>query len=262
MPRGLAAARSDAVRLARDRADRRPSDHGPATSTSWPRGPQRRRRPRRASATSISSRPGCGAARVERAREVRGVEGGRVDRLLQVHAAVDDVEEAAAATTGPAGRRPGVPKAIQPSPSRSASDGDSVVRGRTPPRERGRQPLLEPEHLRRACRGRSRARGPSGEDCSQPPLGVAETMLPVRSTTSTWQVSPTRRLAARPAPTASRRPARGRPRPGSRGAAAPPRRARAAAPATASSPISARRSAAYAGVEQRRPSGAGAPESP
>ena len=39
----------------------------------------------------------------------------------------------------------------------------------------------------------------TGELCSQPPLGVAETMLPKRSTTSTWQVSPravgSRRLA-------------------------------------------------------------------
>ena len=30
----------------------------------------------------------------------------------------------------------------------------------------------------------------TGELCSQPPDGVAETMLPQRSTTSTWQVSP------------------------------------------------------------------------
>ena len=29
-----------------------------------------------------------------------------------------------------------------------------------------------------------------GEDCSQPPDGVAETMLPQRSTTSMWHVSP------------------------------------------------------------------------
>jgi hypothetical protein len=35
----------------------------------------------------------------------------------------------------------------------------------------------------------------TGELCSQPPLGVAETMLPQRSTTSTWQVSPTPPLA-------------------------------------------------------------------
>ena len=29
-----------------------------------------------------------------------------------------------------------------------------------------------------------------GEDCSQPPDGVADTMLPQRSMTSMWQVSP------------------------------------------------------------------------
>ena len=32
--------------------------------------------------------------------------------------------------------------------------------------------------------------GIAGEDCSQPPDGVADTMLPQRSTTSIWQVSP------------------------------------------------------------------------
>jgi hypothetical protein len=30
----------------------------------------------------------------------------------------------------------------------------------------------------------------AGEDCSQPPDGVAETMFPHRSMTSRWQVSP------------------------------------------------------------------------
>ena len=36
----------------------------------------------------------------------------------------------------------------------------------------------------------------TGEDCSQPPLGVADTMLPNRSATSRWQVSPARWLDA------------------------------------------------------------------
>ncbi|MNT43132.1 hypothetical protein D3C72_1795880 [compost metagenome] len=32
--------------------------------------------------------------------------------------------------------------------------------------------------------------GTMGEDCSQPPEGVVETMLPQRSMTSIWTVSP------------------------------------------------------------------------
>ena len=42
----------------------------------------------------------------------------------------------------------------------------------------------------RGCRAGSRGPGSTGELCSQPPDGVAETRLPQRSTTSTWQVSP------------------------------------------------------------------------
>ena len=67
--------------------------------------------------------------------------------------------------------------------------GDSVVRGRTP----GFSDDASPSSSQNIC-----ARVPSanprpsiaGEDCSQPPLGVALTRLPKRSATSRWQVSP------------------------------------------------------------------------
>jgi hypothetical protein len=51
-----------------------------------------------------------------------------------------------------------------------------------------------------------------GELCSQPPEGVAETMLPQRSTTSTWQVSPrvVPRVSTVGSPTPARVPADGR----------------------------------------------------
>ena len=42
----------------------------------------------------------------------------------------------------------------------------------------------------RASSGRSRGPGTVGDDCSQPPEGVAEIMLPCRSMTSIWTVSP------------------------------------------------------------------------
>ena len=84
---------------------------------------------------------------------------------------------------------PGVPKASHGSPSRSANDGDRVVRGRTP----GFSVFGWPSPERTSglgCRDRSRARGWPVSDCSQPPLGVAEIMIPFASTTSRWQVSP------------------------------------------------------------------------
>ena len=94
-----------------------------------------------------------------------------------------------AAATGPAGRRRACPSAMTGTPSRSTSVGVRVVRGRRPGRSADGE--LGPARSSAAgCRGRSPAPGSSGEDCSQPPDGVAETMLPQRSTTSMWQVSP------------------------------------------------------------------------
>ena len=63
----------------------------------------------------------------------------------------------------------------------SAAAGPGPARTPAPPRARTSAS---------GCRGRSPSSGMVGELCSQPPLGVAEIMLPHRSTTSTWQVSP------------------------------------------------------------------------
>src|SRR4051812_38344428 len=84
---------------------------------------------------------------------------------------------------------PGVPNARTGSPPRRASEGVSVVRGRLPgARELGR-PGSSQNIWARVPRGKPRS-GTTGELCSQPPDGVAATMLPQRSTASTWQVSP------------------------------------------------------------------------
>src|SRR3546814_1200330 len=74
-------------------------------------------------------------------------------------------------------------------PSKSARLGVSVVRGRLPgSREVGRPSVSQniwPREL-----SWKPSDGTVGEDCSQPPDGVAETMLPQRSMTSRWTVSP------------------------------------------------------------------------
>ena len=64
-----------------------------------------------------------------------------------------------------------------------------VVRGRRPGvRELGR-PSSSQAIWSRVPSGKPSS-GTTGLDCSQPPLGVAATMLPQRSTMSRWQVSP------------------------------------------------------------------------
>ncbi len=83
--------------------------------------------------------------------------------------------------------------------------------------------------------------------CSQPPDGVAETTLPQRSTTSTWQVSPETwpRPARVGSPTPGGRPSTLDTGSGSRGARPSGEPGRSSSEAVA--PISARRAAAYAG---------------
>ena len=84
---------------------------------------------------------------------------------------------------------PGVPNASHGSPSRSASEGESVVRGRLP----GASELGRPgssQNIWARVDSEKPSPGTTGELCSQPPLGVAETRLPHRSATSRWQVSP------------------------------------------------------------------------
>ena len=84
---------------------------------------------------------------------------------------------------------PGVPNARQGSPSRSARVGVSVVRGRLPGAIVAGSPGVSVNICPRVPR-QNPSEGMIGEDCSQPPLGVALTMLPHRSVTSRWQVSP------------------------------------------------------------------------
>src|ERR1700759_1749245 len=91
MPRGLAAAlRHGSSRLA---AVRRPSDQSSFISTSWPR----LRNSRTVSAgtrPSSTTKPArAGGAWPERRREVLAVPRRRVDRLLQIHAAMDVSQE-------------------------------------------------------------------------------------------------------------------------------------------------------------------------
>ena len=107
--------------------------------------------------------------RVERAREVVGVEHRRVDRLLQVQAehrvGEEELERPLVLLVAArrAERQHGAVVAHAP------CDGDSVVRGRTPRHQRRRQALLEPEHLRPRARGRTRAPGsPATTAASRP----------------------------------------------------------------------------------------------
>jgi hypothetical protein len=72
-------------------------------------------------------------------------------------------------------------------------------------RERRRDGLSSSQNICARVPRQKPSSGMTGEDCSQPPDGVAETMLPSRSTMSKWQVSP---------PEAPRRPTVGSPAPG------------------------------------------------
>ena len=115
-------------------------------------------------------------------------------------------------STGPGASPPGVPKARQGSPSRRASDGLRVVRGRVPGRSELASPSSSQSIWARVPRQKPRP-GTTGELCSQPPLGVAATRLPCRSTTSTWQeVSP--KVGSRTRQGPRRPPGRRRPRAG------------------------------------------------
>ena len=67
----------------------------------------------------------------------------------------------------------------------------SVVRGRLPGAIVAGSPGVRVNICARVPR-QNPSPGMTGEDCSQPPLGVADTMLPNRSATSRWQVSPGR----------------------------------------------------------------------
>ena len=134
-----------------------------------------------------AGRPRPRLPRVERLREVVGVEHRRVDRLLRRSGRSGRARGRRRATTGPAGRR----RACR----RRALAVAAGERGR----ERRARPLAgaselgRPSSSQNICARVPRQKpspGITGEPCSQPPLGVAETALPKRSTTSTWHVSP------------------------------------------------------------------------
>jgi hypothetical protein len=77
----------------------------------------------------------------------------------------------------------GVPKAMYGQPSLSTIEGVRVERGRLP----GSRLAGLPSSSQYICAREFRQKpisGMTGELCSQPPLGVAETMLPCRSITS------------------------------------------------------------------------------
>src|SRR5262249_27602441 len=84
---------------------------------------------------------------------------------------------------------PGVPNASTGSPPRTASVGDSVLRGRRPGASEFGRPSSSQHIWARVPRQKPRP-GTAGELCSQPPDGGAEMMLPHPSTPSTWHVSP------------------------------------------------------------------------
>ena len=162
----------------REAAVSRPSDQAGPTSTSWPRA-RNSLTVASAHAALDDQHAGPRGARPERNREMLGMPGRRVDRFLQVHTGVDVAQEELRrplVLLVAAGRAPGeIGFAVaQRHRRRSASCADAC-----PARAR-------PDDLRRArtCCARVPRQKPSsgitGEDCSQPPDGVDETMLPAR----------------------------------------------------------------------------------
>ena len=169
-------------------AVRRPSDQSGSTSTTWPR--------RRSSFDGLARQPALDhqhararGARPERDREMLGVPGRRVDRLLQVHAGSGRGAGTAAWSIGPAGRRRASPRRGRARRRAAPCVGDSVVRGRLPGASEAGWPSSSQNICARVPRQKPSS-GITGEDCSQPPDGVADTMLPAWSTMSKCTVSP------------------------------------------------------------------------
>ncbi|GMA94570.1 hypothetical protein GCM10025881_13940 [Pseudolysinimonas kribbensis] len=137
----------------------------------------------------LHGEPGRGpGARLERA-DVRGrVRTGTVDRGLRGPAADEPAQQVGELPLVLL-VAPGVPSASTARLSRSRSVGLSVVRGRIP----GRSAVGDAGSSQAICNRVPSAKpisGTVGDDCSQPPDGVTDTMLPQRSITSRWQVSP------------------------------------------------------------------------
>ncbi len=169
-----------AARQRRDRPrSRGPGPQSPARRTRWPR----RSKSRTTSSPIRSSTTARGGprARPEGIGQRRGVEGGRVDGLLWLVAADEHAQqhrELPLILLIP----PGDPIAMISDP-RVSIVGVSVVRGRRPGVRDAGCPGSSHVACRRVPRQNPRP-GTLGDDCSQPPDGVAEIVLPHRSTTS------------------------------------------------------------------------------
>ena len=131
---------------------------------------------------------GTRLSRPERGREMLGVPGRRVDRFLQVHARMHVAQEELRdplILLVAAGRAPGeIRLAVA-----QRQVGVSVERGRLPGISAFGWLLVEPELCARVPRQKPSS-GMTGDECSQPPDGVDDTMLPSRSTMSKCTVSP------------------------------------------------------------------------
>ena len=159
----------------------------------------------------------------------------RVDGLLQ-RLAADEVRSRNSSCHWSCWSPPGVPQAITGLPvAVHHGRADSVVRGRRPGASDDGSPSSSQNICIRLPRGKPSS-GMVGELCSQPPLGVAEMMLPQRSTTSTWQVSPRVTPVADTVGSPVVRPARRRPRAGRCAAPAVARARRASRAAARATP--------------------------
>ena len=102
---------------------------------------------------------------------------------------VDVAQEELRRSTGPAGRRRACPRPGRARRRAAPCVGVSVVRGRLPGASDAGWPSSSQNICARVPRQKPSS-GITGEDCSQPPDGVAETMLPARSMMSKCTVSP------------------------------------------------------------------------
>ncbi len=202
----------------------------------------RRSPPRQRPARPSDGRAGWRAGRTS--LEMAGMEQRRVNRRLQVHPPCTSRRNKISCHWS-CWSPPGVPK---------ASDGLAAAprhrgrqrRARPSARcQRGRQALGQPEHLRAAEFSGIPRPGTTGEDCSQPPDGVAETMLPQRSITSICTVSP--RFSVRCAMVGSPAPA-----PGPATVSLPARLTAASAQASKPAICPGRCSSDAVGADQRR----------
>ena len=224
-------------------AQTRPSDHGGATVTSWPRA-RRSAIDVVAGALLDEQRARREAARVERRRSGARC-GTRARRSPPAGSSPRSTwRRRTCSAHCSCWSPPGVPYASHGSPSRSTSPGESVVRGRLRGCSDDGRPSSSQNICARVPSGQPSA-GMTGELCSQPPLGVAENRLPKRSATSRWTVSP--RVGS---PTPSDSSVAGRVEATAGGPA------RAGARRDASSPTSLRRSSLYS-VESSVSSGTG-----